>query len=423
MTTNTLSPSGAPSSKAFQLNVVLIIGLGLLLLGIEALTLFKELSITLIWVVGIFYVLIGPVNGLQRILNRVSVSRGFTRMMDGLVRRWPKLHNLGRISIFPSGQHISRLISIVVVMGIFIIFVATVVGLSARALNHRLADLKEDLPSAYAQITQTIQQFSTKDLVNIPLDHWLDNTKNILSSRVFSPPHAKLASPVQGQQLHHALLAQVSQFMQQNAAVSFKYFCTFATQSLQTVVFSLTGLVLLFYFLMDGRTLTQHTISVLPQALQKPTEKILNVTHNLCVTRFAYHLSVSGTITLVALVLNILFHLKYPALLALWLGVSLLLPVLGLWIGVIPTAVVLFTTHELVGLTLLAAGLMTFYSLRKWWLLKQPVPLLTLHPTLIVVSLFIGLRLFGLSGLLLTIPLAAMITAILNWPKLKTKVS
>ena len=121
-----------------------------------------------------------------------------------------------------------------------------------------------------------------------------------------------------------------------------------------------------------------------------------------------------------AYVLFLILGLNYPALLAMIVGLSVLIPYIGATLATIPVALVGYVQW----------GLGTdFYTLIIAYFILQAldgnvlVPLLfseavNLHPVAIIIAVLIFGGLWGFWGVFFAIPLATLLKAILNaWPR------
>lgn len=101
--------------------------------------------------------------------------------------------------------------------------------------------------------------------------------------------------------------------------------------------------------------------------------------------------------------------LDYPLVLALWVALTDLIPILGAFVGAVP-AVAVASRHGL-GLAVAVAGFLLVYQLVENYLISPRIMrhAIDLSPAAVIVAIMIGGTLTGVTGALLALPLAAMI--------------
>jgi predicted PurR-regulated permease PerM len=101
--------------------------------------------------------------------------------------------------------------------------------------------------------------------------------------------------------------------------------------------------------------------------------------------------------------------LDYPLVLALWVALTDLIPIVGAFIGAIP-AVALAARHGL-GLVVAVAVFLLLYQLFENYLVSPRVMTraIDLSPAAVIVAVMVGGTLAGITGALLALPLAALI--------------
>ncbi len=185
------------------------------------------------------------------------------------------------------------------------------------------------------------------------------------------------------------------------------------------LVFLLLVPVLVFFFLKDRVILVQQFTQFLPKerqmlnrVWQEMNEQIANY-----VRGKAIEIIIVGIATYIGFSI---FHLKYAALLALLVGLSVVIPYIGILVVTIP---VLLVSYFQLGWSseffscLLVYGIIQALDggLLVPWLFSEVV---NLHPVLIIIAVLFFGGMWGLWGVFFAIPLATLIKAILNaWPK------
>jgi len=176
--------------------------------------------------------------------------------------------------------------------------------------------------------------------------------------------------------------------------------------------------ILVFFFLFDRKNIIDGVLKIIPGK----REMFSNVWAEMDIQLSNYVRGKTIEIFIVGAVAAIIFSslgLKYSALLAVLVGLSVIIPYVGAFLVTIPIVIV----------GLLQFGLGTqFYLLVSLYLLLQAldgnllVPLifsetLKLHPVVIILAVFIFGSMFGFWGVFFSIPIATFIKAVWNaWP-------
>lgn len=124
------------------------------------------------------------------------------------------------------------------------------------------------------------------------------------------------------------------------------------------------------------------------------------------------------TVSLIAGVVSFfgfwLLGLDYPLLLALWVALTDLVPIVGAFVGAVPA--VLLAARQGLGLALTVAGFLTLYQLFENYFVSPRVMTraIDLGPASVIVAVMVGGTLAGITGALLALPVAAMIKVALD---------
>lgn len=106
--------------------------------------------------------------------------------------------------------------------------------------------------------------------------------------------------------------------------------------------------------------------------------------------------------------------LEYPLILALWVALTDLVPIVGAFVGAVP-AVLLAARHGL-GFALTVAGFLTLYQLFENYFVSPRVMTraIDLGPASVILAVMVGGKLAGVTGALLALPVAAMVKVALG---------
>lgn len=187
------------------------------------------------------------------------------------------------------------------------------------------------------------------------------------------------------------------------------------------VVYMLLVPILVFFLLKDKDQLLDWCVSFLPA--ERPLMNQIGEEMNLQIEnyvrgKFVEFLIVGGT----SYLFFVLFGLNYAALLAFLVGLSVIVPYLGLIAVSIPVVIIAYMQYGWGGSFLY---LMLGYSLIQGIDGMVIVPLLfseavNLHPIAIIIAVLVFGSWWGLWGVFFAIPLATLIKAIMTaWPSTK----
>ncbi|MBV1881005.1 MAG: AI-2E family transporter [Pseudomonadales bacterium] len=176
--------------------------------------------------------------------------------------------------------------------------------------------------------------------------------------------------------------------------------------------------VLVFFFLKDKQLLVDSFVSLLPESrpvMNKVWEEMNEQISNYVRGKVIEIIIVGGT-TYIALVI---LGVKYPALLGLLVGLSVVIPYIGAAMVTIPVALMGYFQF---GMESQFLTLMVVYGIIQALDGNVLVPLLfseavKIHPVAIIVSVLIFGGLWGMWGVFFAIPLATLVKAVFTaWP-------
>ncbi|MGI4788778.1 MAG: AI-2E family transporter [Janthinobacterium lividum] len=172
--------------------------------------------------------------------------------------------------------------------------------------------------------------------------------------------------------------------------------------------------VLAFYFVLDGHALRNEVLALVPRPRVRETLTLLRESSAIMRTYIIAQLwlcVIAGAVVYVGLSL---IHMPYALMLGLLAGVTRAIPIIGPIIGGIPIvllAAVLPSSHG--GGIALALKVLIFFSLLHLFESKLLMPKfighrIHLHAAVVIIVLLIGAEFFGLLGMFLAAPLAAI---------------
>ncbi len=176
----------------------------------------------------------------------------------------------------------------------------------------------------------------------------------------------------------------------------------------------LTVLVLTFMMVLYGPEILRGALGALPPARR---ERVTVVAADCAKALTGYVMGnllisiIAGVTTFVAL---LIFGVPFRGVLALWVGFADLIPLVGATLGAIPTVIVAFLHSTAAGI-----GILVFYIVYQQFenhVLQPAIMSKTVHinQLFVLVSVLIGVELFGILGALLAIPAAGVISVVVR---------
>jgi predicted PurR-regulated permease PerM len=409
VTLSTLEPDRvARRLLTWTSTVAVVVGLGFIVGG------FYPIAALLATVLIGTYLLLGPVNlleqGMAWSLRRLTRQKGFLR--------WPS-ERLRQVA----GQHHLRLLAVLIVYLVF--FAAMLLGMTRLPLlGQQLGDLSTRLTSQAVTVSDqvldgvdrsagpgTVRKLFNSVLLRARQKGLLVETPASTSTQALSAGEKRV--------IQHAVI-QTSVVRLENALatalpITLTNFADLMGGASRAILYGLTGLLLTFYFLTDGRRIRHEFLSLLTPNGQEQLSYLMDSFHQIM---FAF---IKGQVMLGLLTGGYMFivysvlHVPYAFLLGCLFALAELLPVVGTWIGIsIGLLVVLFSMEPM---TAVWVWLCSYcYQTIKDNILAPKVvgDVMGLHPLVIVLSLLICAQVAGLLGVLVALPLASAVNVIIR---------
>jgi predicted PurR-regulated permease PerM len=184
-------------------------------------------------------------------------------------------------------------------------------------------------------------------------------------------------------------------------------------QIFSTIVAALTVMVLTILILIEGPTLSQNALDLLPDERRKTRARRVAVDACRAVSGYVFgNLLISLIAGTAAWLMLFILGVPYAEVLGLFVGFADLIPLVGATLGAIPTVGFAF-------LYSIPAGIITtiFFILYQQFenhVLQVTIMARTvkLNPLAVLVSVLVGVELFGFLGALLAIPAAGVIQVV-----------
>lgn len=176
----------------------------------------------------------------------------------------------------------------------------------------------------------------------------------------------------------------------------------------------LTILVLSFLMILEGPNLSKGLLSIVPDHSRERVRRVANDAAGAVAGYMTGNLLISVVAGVVAYAFLKIAGIPYAEVLALWVAFADLIPLIGATLGAIPTIAVAFLNSNAKGIATVIFFII--YQQFENNVLQVTVMSRTvnINPLGVIVSVLIGVELFGLLGALLAIPGAGVVQVIVR---------
>jgi predicted PurR-regulated permease PerM len=175
---------------------------------------------------------------------------------------------------------------------------------------------------------------------------------------------------------------------------------------------AITVLVLTFLMLLEAPTLTQGSLMLLPDRHRERWRRVAVESGRAVSGYMTGNLLISLIAGATAYVYLRLFGVPYAEVWALWVAFADLIPLVGATLGAVPTIAFAFLHSTAAGI----AGIIFFIAYQQFENHVLQVSIMSrtvkVNPLTVLVSVLVGVELFGLLGALLAIPAAGVIQVV-----------
>jgi predicted PurR-regulated permease PerM len=378
--------------------LLMLAGIGLLIYYFYSMT--ALLGIVLI----ITYLLLGPVNLMEKGINAFSVLTARIPVYGPVTRKSPEAN--------------PRILAVLLVYGVF--FIGLTVGTIQvlPILRSQLGEmgqkigmqLLETSDAAIGWADKNIGKGTIRDLFAKDL-HQAEQSGMIKEAETTDKP----VTPEEKRVIQQTVIQNALNQLENTLASAVPNFISLVGGTVHGFIYFLTGLLLTFYFLIDGKRLKQEAVCLFPQQSRDTVNYLLGSFHQVM---FAF---VKGQVLLGILtgfymfIIYSLFHVPYAFLLGCLFALAELLPVIGTWIGIgIGLTVILFTMDPIVAFWVWLCSY-AYQTIKDNILAPKVVgDVMGLHPMVIILALLICAKIAGLLGVLMALPLASAINVIIR---------
>lgn len=190
------------------------------------------------------------------------------------------------------------------------------------------------------------------------------------------------------------------------------------------VVAVLTIFVLTFYLLIDEHGIKKLYKGLLPpgsyEGLAETTKKIALKLGSWLRGQLLLMLAVGSFVTIGLSIIG----MPYALTLGVWAGITEVVPMVGPWIGAVPGVIVGLTISPLHGFLALIVYTVVQQLENNFLVPKIMSKAVGLNPVIVIIAILIGGKLYGILGVLLAVPLAAVIGVLAeDWTQIRTTLS
>ena len=166
--------------------------------------------------------------------------------------------------------------------------------------------------------------------------------------------------------------------------------------------------VLSFYLLLE-KAAGRHLIAIfVPEKWQKITLETLSKISRKIGSWMLGQVCLCLAVGILNLIGMLIFGLPYPLALAVWAGLTEVIPYIGPWIGGIPIVLIAFSSGSIWTAIFMLIWVIAIQQLESTFLVPKIMGrALGLSPVVVILAILIGFKLLGLLGVILALPIAA----------------
>lgn len=391
---NPATPDPQKTSSMFspltKLNLVILCLIALIYAALTLTEFLPNIIAMLAASLIVTYLLLGPVKGLESFLTKI------------LPARWKVSTGLRRA--------LSIIIVYLLCLGLLIFGILRI----AIPLSVQFKEFARDLPTHISKVKPERSGQPNKMLRQT----WLENnTQTIGDTQITSQNRISISQPATKSPKTKILAAtatlamqKISMLSKNYAAKLGRYALDIGATTLNSLIYALTTLVLVFYLLHDGQAIKRGLVDLMPTRHEAMAEQFLDHLHK------QFYTMIKGQVLMAVLsggaiyCLLLIMGLKYALLLGVVFGAASILPVIGPWLGLVPIIVMIELGHNPINIlpVLVVAGL--FYLTKAYWLWPKLISReFDIHPILFILTFLACIKVVGFPGVFLSFPLASVL--------------
>jgi predicted PurR-regulated permease PerM len=378
--------------------LVMLIGLGLLVYY------FYSMTALLGSVLIITYILLGPVNLMEKGINLLSTSLSQLPAYRFMIRKSPEAN--------------PRILAVLLVYAFFFITLTVGVVQFLPILRSQLGEMGQKLGVQAMDASDTAIDWADTHIGKGTFRTLFAKDISQAEKQGILKTHSISGNPItpeEKQVIQQSVIQNAINQLENMVTSAVPNFITLVGGTVSGFIYFLAGLLLTFFLLIDGHKLKQECLLLLPHQQRETGTYLLETFHQVM---FAF---VKGQVLLGLLtggymfIIYSIFHVPYAFLLGSVFALAELLPVVGTWIGItIGLGVILMSMDPL---TAFWVWLCSYcYQTIKDNILAPKVvgDVMGLHPMVIILALLICAQVAGLLGVLMALPLASALNVIIR---------
>lgn len=186
------------------------------------------------------------------------------------------------------------------------------------------------------------------------------------------------------------------------------------------VVAAFTIFVMSFYMLLEKEGAKKFFLSIFPS---EQKEEIVETINKIGLKMGAWlrgQLALMLIIGVLDLVILLVLRVPFSLALAVWAGLTEVIPYIGPWLGLIPAVIIAFTVSPLTALIVFILYVAVQQIEAQFLVPKVMEKAVGLSPVVVILALLIGAKLAGLLGVIIAVPAAAALSVVVQeYPRLK----
>jgi predicted PurR-regulated permease PerM len=245
------------------------------------------------------------------------------------------------------------------------------------------------------------------------LPDYISNLVDFLNNIVMDLPFMEQYEffPLEAEAMNQYLLDQLSQ---QDSNI-FRDILGFTNILIDIILILIVGPLLSIYLVKDSKRLKETVLRVTPERKRKVVEEVMRRISRIAGRYLRGRLLIAFIFGIMVYIGLLLLGIEFSYLFAFFAAVATLIPFFGALIGALPAVIAAFLVSPLTPLwvILLFVGLQLLenYVIEPFVMKEQ----IDLHPGLVIISIIAGSAAFGVIGLILSVPLAAVLQELLRY--------
>lgn len=365
---------------------------------------FYALASLLMVVLIVTYILLGPVNvmewGIRKLTQSLRSIPGYNRLMGITSDANP------------------RVLAVIIVYLSFILLLVWGGGQFIPLLGRQLGDMSSRINVQLVTVSDQVIDWADSHVGQGLFRNIFSKDIQMAEQQGQVHQHAPAGNKVTREEkvvIHQSLLKNTVTQIENLVATALPNFINFVGGTLNGLLYCLVGVLLTFYFLVDGYRLRSEWLSLVPEKARRTVDKLLSSFHQVM---FAF---IKGQVMLGILTgaymfaIYSIFHVPYAFLLGCVFALAELLPVVGTWIGIgIGLTVILLNMPPITAVWVWLCSY-AYQTIKDNILAPKVVgDVMGLHPLVIILSLLICAKVAGLLGVLVALPLASIVNVVIR---------